>query len=194
MYVALEGIDTCGKSTQMALLKDFFANKAQEVIFTCEPGGSELGIELRKILLEKHFKLSKEAEVLLFLADRAQHTNEILIPNRHKWIFADRSLISGIAYAKDFSYEQLKILNLFATQGVLPQKVIILEMTQDLLKERLAQKGQDKIEQRGIAYLLALQERIIETTQKLGVEYLRLSAKLPKEEITQKILDFVCVA
>ena len=66
MYVVLEGIDTAGKSTQIMRLKEIFTN----AIFTCEPGGSALGMKIREILL--HTSLCQKAEMLLFLADRAE--------------------------------------------------------------------------------------------------------------------------
>ena len=187
MYVAIEGIDTCGKSTQIAELKKIYSH----AIFTREPGGSELGLELREILLKKNLKVCKEAEVLLFLADRAEHTSEVLFPNQNKLIIADRSLISGIAYAKDFSFEILKTLNLFATNGILPDKIIFLEISKEALRKRLKDKENDKIEMRGIEYLLDLQAQIKEVILKLGICSLNLDASLEKENITKKIIEFI---
>lgn len=187
MYVAIEGIDTCGKSTQIAELKKIYPH----AIFTREPGGSELGLELREILLKKNLKVCKEAEVLLFLADRAEHTSEVLLPNQNKLIIADRSLISGIAYAKDFAFEILKTLNLFATSGVLPSKIVFLEISKEALRKRLKDKENDKIEMRGIEYLLDLQARIKEAILKLGICSLSLDAGLTKEKITERIVEFI---
>lgn len=184
MYCAIEGIDTSGKSTQIIALKEIF----KQAIFTCEPGATEIGKEIRRILLEcNSLHLSAKTEALLFLADRAEHAAKVLQPNLDKLIISDRSLISGIAYAKDFDFEILRSFNLFATNGILPNKVVLLELEQEVLKERLNAKNGDKIENRGISYLLALQECLKKTIQLLGIESLLVSASLPKQIITTKL-------
>lgn len=187
MYCVIEGIDTSGKSTQMAALKEVF----KDAIFTFEPGATKIGKEIRKILLERDLQLSPKTEMLLFLADRAEHCEDILKSNAKKLILSDRSLISGIAYAMEFKIETLLPLNLFATSGILPNKVVLLEITEKVLQERLAKKGVDKIESRGIPYLLRLQERLKEVIAKLNVESLLISADLPQSTITARIVEFI---
>ena len=152
MYVALEGIDCVGKSTQISLLKKEF----KEAIFTFEPGATELGKHLRELLLKSDKKISKKAELLLFLADRAQHFDELLCENKDRLIISDRSLISGMAYAKDFDLELLFNLNSFALNKLLPQKIVFLSIDIKNLKKRLEKKEQDKIEQRGFEYFLEI--------------------------------------
>jgi dTMP kinase len=153
MYVAIEGVDTCGKSTQIALLKRRFP----EAIYTKEPGGTALGMKLRELLLGGEAKSAK-AELLLFLADRWDEL----------W---------------------LKSLNLFATEGIVPDKVVILELTAKELSYRLSQKSHDSIESRGVEYLLELQERIKQMTALLGIPSLTLSASLSPEEIHGRIVS-----
>ncbi|MDE5592080.1 MAG: dTMP kinase [Helicobacter sp.] len=187
MYIALEGIDTSGKSTQIETLKKHF----KEAIFTLEPGGSELGKRLRKILLEDNIALDSRAEMLLFLADRAELISKVIKPNIDKLIISDRSLISGMAYAKDFNWEILKTFNLFATQNILPNKVVLLELDERHLKERLFAKGSDKIESRGLQYLLELQERLKYIIQNLAISCLIIDSSLSKEQITRQIIDFI---
>ena len=94
MYAVIEGIDTAGKSTQLELLKKKFPN----AIFTKEPGGTPLGIKLRSMALNGEAK-SEIAEMFLFLADRAEHIEELIKANQTNFIISDRSMISGIAYA-----------------------------------------------------------------------------------------------
>jgi len=103
MYVIFEGIDTCGKTTQI----DLIANRFIDAIKTREPGGTEFGKRAREILLTDSLA-SKEAELLLFLADRAEHYAEVIRPNRDKLILSDRGFLSGIRYALangDFEFE-----------------------------------------------------------------------------------------
>lgn len=187
MYCVIEGIDTSGKSTQIAALKEIF----KEALFTFEPGATEIGKEIRSTLLERNLHCTPKTEMLLFLADRAEHSERILKPNADKLIISDRSLISGIAYAKDFDFEILRSLNLFATSGIVPNKAVLLELTREVLEERLSAKSWDKIEKRGISYLLELQEALKEVILKLEIESLLLQADLPQAEITTKIVDFI---
>ncbi len=87
MYVVIEGIDTAGKSTQLEILKNKFPN----AIFTKEPGGTALGIKLREMILSGEAN-SSLAEMFMFLADRAEHTQEIILKNKNKLIVSDRSV------------------------------------------------------------------------------------------------------
>ena len=192
MYVALEGIDCVGKSTQISLLKKEF----KEAIFTFEPGATELGKHLRELLLKSDKKISKKAELLLFLADRAQHFDELLCENKDRLIISDRSLISGMAYAKDFDLELLFNLNSFALNKLLPQKIVFLSIDIKNLKKRLEKKEQDKIEQRGFEYFLEIQNKIKEVLNFLKqkdekLKILELDASLQKEDICKKIKDFL---
>ena len=186
MYVVIEGIDTAGKSTQLELL----SNKYKEAIFTKEPGGTDIGIKLRAMALNGEAQ-SKIAEMFLFLADRAEHIEEVVIKNEKKMVISDRSMISGIAYASIFELDKMIELNLLATNNVLPTHAILLELTPEELKYRLSQKENDAIELRGIDYLINIQNRMKETITKLGVNHLFIDASLKIEEIEKQIEDFL---
>lgn len=186
MYVVVEGIDTAGKSTQLDLLK----NKHPDAIFTKEPGGTQIGLKLRQMALNGEAK-SKIAEMFLFLADRAEHTQEVIVKNKDKLVISDRSLISGIAYASTFPLEKMIELNLLATNNILPSHVILLELTPNELKYRLSQKENDAIELRGIEYLINIQNRMKETIKRLGINYIFIDAGKKIEEIEKKIEDFL---
>ena len=186
MYVVIEGIDTAGKSTQLEILKNKFPN----AIFTKEPGGTALGIKLREMILEGEAS-SKTAEMFLFLADRAEHTQEVILKNKNKLIVSDRSFISGIAYAKDRKIDDLIELNRLATSNNFPKKVILLELKKDELQKRLSQKQNDSIEKRGLDYLLDIQARLKETILKLNIDYIFIDASLSIKEIENKIEDFI---
>ncbi len=186
MYVVIEGIDTAGKSTQLELLKA----KLPNAIFTKEPGGTELGIKLREMILTGDAK-SKKAEMFMFLADRAEHTQEVILKNKDKLIISDRSFISGIAYAKDEEIDSQIELNKLATSNTFPQKVILLELSPKELEYRLSQKEHDSIEKRGIQYLLDIQDRLKKTILKLNIEYIFIDASKQIDEIEKIIEDFI---
>ncbi|AXK49195.1 dTMP kinase [Aliarcobacter trophiarum LMG 25534] len=186
MYVAIEGIDTAGKSTQLDILKGKFPN----AVFTKEPGGTKLGLKLREMILNGEAN-SSLAEMFMFLADRAEHTKEIIVKNQNKLIISDRSFISGIAYAKDKKIEDLIELNRLATSNNFPKKVILLELTKDELQKRLSKKPNDSIEKRGLDYLLDIQARLRETIIKLDIEHIFIDASLNIKDIEKKIEDFI---
>ncbi|MDM5270758.1 dTMP kinase [Sulfurovum sp. zt1-1] len=191
MVVLFEGIDTCGKSTQLELLKQ----KHPEIITTKEPGGTAFGIKAREILLESSI-ISKRAELLLFLADRAEHYEEVVQPNQDKLIISDRGFISGIGYALangDFELDDLIMLNKFALQGNLPDKVILFLTDIQTLQERLGGKDLDGIEQRGLEYLLSVQEHMRQTVLTLGIPHLFIDACDSIENIHQTILTYLKV-
>ncbi|MFA9374150.1 MAG: dTMP kinase, partial [Poseidonibacter sp.] len=186
MYVVIEGIDTAGKSTQLELLQ----KKYLYALFTKEPGGTEIGAKLRTMALNGEAK-SKIAEMFLFLADRAEHIEEVILNNEDKMIISDRSMISGIAYASNFDLDKMIELNLLATNNILPSHVILLELSPEELKYRLSQKQNDAIELRGIDYLIDIQNRMKETIIKLGINHLFIDASLKIEEIEKQIEDFL---
>lgn len=187
MYIAIEGIDTAGKSTQIERLRKHFP----EAIITKEPGGTEAGKEIREIVLSAKTK-SKKAEFLLFLADRAEHMKEVVEPNLEKMIISDRSVVSGVAYALtqgEISETAILHLNRFATGGIYPQKVFLLSLTKEELSFRLSQKKLDGIELRGEEYLLGIQEALIKAAELLDIELIEIDAAEQIEIITQKIVN-----
>ena len=187
MYIAIEGIDTAGKSTQISNLQKEFPF----AIITKEPGGTEIGKEIREIVLSAKAQ-SKKGEFLLFLADRAEHIKEVIEPNLDKIIISDRSVVSGVAYALvqgEISETAIVHLNRFATNGIYPEKVFLLRLSKEELEFRLSQKKLDAIELRGSEYLLKIQDAIIKATKLLDIELIMIDATKNREEITKEILN-----
>ncbi len=186
MYIAIEGIDTAGKSTQIQALSKHFPN----AVITKEPGATKIGKEIREIVLSAKAQ-SKKAEFLLFLADRAEHVKEVIEPNLDKMIISDRSAVSGVAYALtqgEIDKKDLVELNNFATNGNYPQKVFLLKLTKEELKFRLSQKKLDGIELRGAEYLLNIQNAIEEATELLGLDLVTIDATKSIKDITNEII------
>ena len=189
MYILFEGIDTCGKTTQIELI----AKTHPEVIITKEPGGTSFGKKAREILLGDSLS-SKRAELLLFLADRAEHYEEIIKPNKDKLILSDRGFLSGIGYALangDFDFDLLVLLNKFALQDQLPDKVILFLTDIKTLKMRISQKNLDGIELRGLEYLLHVQEQMKKSLIKLGIPHLFVDATQSIDTIHTQINNFL---
>ena len=189
MYIAFEGIDTVGKSTQI----DRLAARFPGCVVTKEPGGTPLGEKLRAIILDEG-GLEPRAETLLFLADRAQHSERVIRPNLGKLILSDRSLLSGIAYAhvlQGYAVDTLLQLNRFATGELFPDAVVLFTIDEASLKSRLGGKAHDAIEKRGIGYMMRVQKVLEELCDLLEIDHLAIDATLPVETVTDTITPFI---
>lgn len=190
MYIIFEGVDTSGKSTQVALLQKYMP----DALVTKEPGGTALGMTLRELILHKGVHNHK-TELFLFLADRSEHYKDVIEVNKDKTIISDRGLVSGIAYAlanhKSYDIDFLIALNCFALDDILPDKVVLLKTNETLIKERMGEKNEDMIEKRGVVYLLKIQTIMIEVLEKLGVDYIMIDASKSIDDIHQEIKGFI---
>ena len=187
MYVLFEGIDTCGKSTQVELM----AKKLDNVISTKEPGGTKFGKQAREILLTDSLS-SKRAELFLFLADRAEHYRAMIKPNRDKIIISDRGFLSGIGYAlanKDFEFDHLVELNKFALEGDFPDLIVLFITNIKTLTQRTSEKTLDGIELRGLDYLISVQHHMEDSLKKLTIPYLLVDATKSIKDIHEVIYN-----
>ncbi len=189
MYILLEGIDRAGKSTQIQLLKEKFL----DAVFTKEPGGTPLGQKIRDIVLHTESP-TPLAENFLFLADRAEHIQKVIKPNLNHLIFSDRGYISGIAYAhvkSGLDIVTLERLNDLAMQKIYPNGIVLLYLSPEELEQRIERSELDSIEERGIDYLLEVQNIMKNLVQKSNIPYLIVDASLPKQKIFHDILHFL---
>jgi len=153
------------------------------------------GKKAREILLADSLA-SKRAELLLFLADRAEHYEEVIEANKDRVIISDRGFISGIGYALangDFDFDELVRLNKFALKDHFPDRIVLFLTDMETLKERTSAKSLDGIELRGLEYLLRVQEHMKESIIKLGIPHLFIDATDSIENIHQTILTYLKV-
>lgn len=135
-FITFEGGEGTGKSTQIKLLADYLKSKDKDVVLTKEPGGTDIGLELRRILIEGEIsKLDAEAEALLFFADRRIHMVKKVWPSIEdgKWVLSDRFADSTMAYQyyaydKRLSKENINSLYAFAVGSFKPDLTIILDI------------------------------------------------------------------
>lgn len=189
MYVTIEGIDTAGKSTQIEALRKIFP----DAVFTKEPGGTDVGQSIRSMVLNGDLK-SKLAEMFMFLADRSEHTQQVIVPNHDALIISDRSCVSGVAYAtvqNVCDMNTLVELNKIATGNQMPQHVFILQLPPQVLEYRLSQKEHDAIESRGTEYLLSIQDALIASANALGVTTHLIDASQSIDTITHEIANLI---
>lgn len=169
-FITFEGADGCGKTTQVNLIKEYFDKKNIPNIVTREPGGSELGLELRKILLHYEKPVSDTAEALLYLADRAQHIEYKIKPAllEGKIVLCDRHTDSTLAYqgyARGGSLETLKKLNAIATGGLSPDLTIVFDVDTQTAQSRLSGE-KDRLEAEGLEFHRKLRKGYLDIASK----------------------------
>ena len=133
LFISIEGIDGVGKSTQSDLLEEFLTSQGQTVVRTFEPGGTELGQEIRHLLLHRKGDVAPRAEALLYAADRAHHVATKIRPalDRGEVVLTDRYLDSSVAYqgvGRALKAEDVRAISMFAVEGLLPNLTILLDL------------------------------------------------------------------
>jgi dTMP kinase len=142
MFITFEGIDFCGKSTQVRLLKEYLEKKDKKVVIIREPGGTIISEKIRDILLDKkNSEMSIETEILLFSASRAQLVRQVIKPYIEKdyYVISDRFHDSTTAYqgfGRGIPLDSVKAINRFALGTVLPDVTFFLDITVEEAEKR----------------------------------------------------------
>ncbi|MGA5520568.1 dTMP kinase [Streptomyces pseudogriseolus] len=150
-FIALEGGDGAGKSTQAEALADWIRAKGHEVVLTREPGATPVGKRLRSILLDvSSAGLSHRAEALLYAADRAEHVDTVVRPalERGAVVISDRYIDSSVAYqgaGRDLSPTEIARINRWATAGLVPNLTVLLDVAPETARERFTE-APDRLE------------------------------------------------
>ncbi|WP_304944775.1 dTMP kinase [Streptacidiphilus sp. ASG 303] len=144
-FIALEGGDGAGKSTQAQALAEWIRSKGHEVVLTREPGGSPVGQRLRSMLLDVgNTGISHRAEALLYAADRAEHVENVIVPalRRGAVVITDRYMDSSIAYqgaGRDLSADEVTRISRWATGGLVPDLTVVLDVDPEAARERFTE-------------------------------------------------------
>jgi dTMP kinase len=171
LFIAFEGVEGAGKGTQIGMAEDYIRSLGLDVLVTREPGGTELGEQIRRMLLDPNTgKLDARAEALLFAASRAQTVTSIIRPAlaEGKIVICDRYVDSSLAYqgwARGLGEQDVLTLNVWGTQGLFPDLVILLHVEPELgllrsteAPDRMELEGQDFHAKVSDAYLKIAEE------------------------------------
>lgn len=141
VFITFEGGDGSGKTTQIGLLQTWLSNKGHTVVVTREPGGTDLGNELRDIILHSTGFIAPRAEALLYAADRSHHIHTLVRPalERGDVVVQDRYFDSSVAYqgaGRVLDATEVRELSLWATERLMPHLTILLDVPADVAKAR----------------------------------------------------------
>lgn len=158
-FITFEGADGAGKTTQLQRLADYLRRQGRTVLCTREPGGTALGDKIREMLLDPaNLGMNARTEALLYMAARAQHVAELILPalSRGEVVLSDRYADSTIVYqgaARQLVRDELVAINQFAAAGLVPDLTILLDAETNLLGNRRSDRGtSDRIELEGASF------------------------------------------
>ena len=189
-FVAFEGGEACGKSTQAALLAD-----AIGAVLTREPGGTALGEEVRELLLHADHDVDPRAEALLMASARAQHVSEVIAPalaaGRH--VVSDRFTASSLAYqgaGRGLPLDEVRALSMFATGGLEPDLYVLLLVPPEVADARRP-GARDRIEAAGATFHHAVLQAFVQLSNEDPDRWLVVDGSKPIEEIAGLVLSRV---
>ena len=183
IFITIEGIEGCGKSTQVRILKNYLQKKGLDVLLTREPGGTEIGNQIRKVLLDKRNKMIVPySELFLYAASRVQHVEEVILPalQEGKAVICDRFSDATTAYqgyGRGLNRNMVSVINGFSTKGLSPDLTIILDLPQEIGLKRARARNKEK----GLSMKEGrFEEENLLFHKKVRQGYLRISKSDPK--------------
>jgi len=193
LFISLEGLDGCGKTTQIKFLRQAFQREGKEVINFREPGCTPLGEKLREIVLHSDSEIGERAELLIYLSSRAQVTDEIVVPalNQGKIVIADRYADSSVAYqgfGRAIGPERVKALNDFAIKKIYPDITFLLEISVEEALRRLRNKPLDRLEKERGPFFQKVHEGYEWLCQQNPGRFVKIPGEIEPQQVSHLIL------
>lgn len=197
-FITFEGPDGAGKTTQLSMLAEYLRQQGYTVSCTREPGGTIIGDKIRSLLLDPaNDAMSAQTEALLYMAARAQHVAELILPalSRGEVVLSDRYADSTIVYqgvARQLTRDELVVINRFATSGLAPHLTVFLDGEASLLGDRRADRGvQDRIEQEDMTFHEKVRQGFKEIAAAESERIKIVAAEGSIDEIHQSVIKIV---
>lgn len=192
LYIALEGLEGCGKSTHAKRL-----GATLNAVITREPGGTQIGTMLRAILADPdNTDMHARTEALLMAADRAQHMEQVIRPalasGQH--VVSDRSIYSTLAYqgfGRGLDVAELRRISTWALDGQLPDLVIFISVPTDVLNERLAKRDLDRFEREGADFFARISDGFQTLINAEPSRFIVIDGTMPKDDVEAAIREQV---
>jgi dTMP kinase len=196
LFIAFEGGEGSGKSTQIVQLHDSLRRQGQQVFATHEPGATSVGKAIRSLLLETDEPITPRSEALLFAADRAHHVETEIRPRLAAGyhVLCDRYVDSSIAYqgaGRTLSVEEVARLSEWATQGLVPDLTVLLDIAPAdglaRVGDRTRAAGPDRLEREQLAFHERVRAGFLALAGRHPERYLVLDASRPVPELAAEI-------
>jgi len=170
-FITLEGIEGSGKTSSIKSITNLLDDKGISYVVTREPGGSSIGSELRSILLNPQTKISSEVELMLMLADRKDHVEQVILPNLKKgnWVVSDRFMDSSFAYQGGGRELDTKMIDSFSRNLNLPipDLTLLFDVPVEISLTRVKARGElDRFEQEELDFHNRIREAYLELAEK----------------------------
>lgn len=196
LFIAVEGGDGAGKSTQARLLGEWLTAQGYAVTHTREPGGTALGREIRQLVLHgEDGSVSPRAEALLFAADRAHHVATLVRPAlaRGEVVLTDRYLDSSVAYqgaARALGHDEVRQLSLWAVEGLVPDLTVLLDVSAEQGRARRG-KVHDRLEREADDFHERVRQGFLDLAGRSPKRYVVLDASRPADELAAAVRERV---
>jgi len=204
LFITFEGIEGCGKSTQAKLVVDRLIDMEISTILTLEPGGTEIGHDIRKILLDtRNQGLSPFAELLLYAADRAQHVDEVILPalSEGKWVVCDRFFDATTAYqgyGRGQDILLIKALNEKAASGIRPDITFLIDCPVQVGLKRaltrnkiLRQEAQARFEKEDMTFHEAVRQGYLKIAKEEPKRFFVVDGTLSEDRLAETIIEHI---
>ena len=193
MFITFEGGEGCGKTTHIELLASHLKSLGKELIITKEPGGSELGLELRKILLEKDPEIF--SEIFLFAADRVEHVEKVIRPalNEGKIVLCDRYIDSTLAYqlaGRGLPEDLVRYVNWIACRGLIPDLTFLLDIPVNEGLKRARERGKmNRFDSEIVAFHERVRDKYIEIASLEKKRMHTVDSLRPIDEVQKEVIE-----
>lgn len=197
-FITVEGTDGSGKSTQLKLLMDYLGTKNCDVVFTREPGGTEISEKIRDVILDINNKeMTDMTEALLYAAARAQHVQQKIIPaiNEGKVVICDRFVDSSIAYqgaARGLGTDNIMQINSFALNGIMPDLTLFFDLPPEkgILRKK-NEKELDRLESEKLDFHVKVYEGYKKLCSQCPDRIKVISADDTVENINRQVIEII---
>ncbi|MBF4613728.1 dTMP kinase [Curtobacterium sp. VKM Ac-1376] len=194
-FITLEGGDGVGKTTQAELLSAWLADHGRTVLRTREPGGTDLGVRIREMVLHERGHVAPRAEALLYAADRAQHVETVVRPAiaRDEIVLQDRYIDSSVAYqgvARGLGGDQVRSVSEWAADGLAPDLTILLDLDVSVGRARVAAaRGDtfDRLESEAQAFHESVRSAFLAMADAEPERFLVIDAAASTEDVQRAI-------
>ncbi len=208
MFISICGVEGAGKTTQIRHIADFLKSTGLKFVMTREPGGTEIGMKIRRILLDpKNHNLTPKAELFLYAADRTQHIEQLILPalNEGKIVVTDRFVDSTTVYqgyARGIDFELVEKINELVLNGLKPDVTILLDISpsvglarvRDQLQFGERVESESRFEQEELVFHEKIRQGFLTLAQKETNRFHVIDANRDPDEVTKDVIRILKTA